>query len=240
MKRILIGIISLLIVGSLNVKAEAYYTNENGLPFTEYQYEVMVDRIGLEDVQNMPYRVYNSMKINEITEENYVAVSYEEPTTSRGTYYETSCKKIAISKSCGTNGCTVVFTNDWKCIPKVKSYDVSGIRLSSTNFTNTANDAYFVSDGNVTDPAGSRGASNGVGFAFKVPSSGDIGYSAVVANVNQSGVVYGSYQHGVKSMNLNRALNFTFTSTGQGGVFEWGSYDSYFDQMGGVYITMLS
>ena len=41
-------------------------------------------------------------------------------------------------------------------------------------------------------------------------------------------------------MNLNTALNFTFTSTGQGGVFEWGSYDSYFDQMGGVYITMLS
>lgn len=240
MKRILIGIISLLIIGSLNVKAEAYYINENGLPFTEYQYEVMVDRIGLEDVQNMPYRVYNSMKINEITEENYVDVSYEEPTISRGTYYETSCKKITISKLCDSTGCMVSFTNDWKCIPKVKSYDVSGIRLSSTNFTSNTQDALFISNGNTTEPSGSRGASNGVGFAFKVPSSGDIGYSLVTADVAKTGVVYGSYQHGVKSMNLNTALNFTFTSTGQGGVFEWGSYDSYFDQMGGVYITMLS
>lgn len=238
MKRILIGIISLLILSSLNANAEAYYTNENGLPFTEYQYEVMVDRIGLEDVQNMPYRVYNSMRISDINENNYTEVSYEEPTTSRGTYYETSCKKINISKTCDSSGCTVVFTNDWKCIPKVKSYDVSGIRLSSTNFLNSANDAFYVSDGVTKDPAGSRGASNGVGFAFKVPSSGDIGYSAVVADVAKTGIVYGSYQHGVKSMNLNRALNFTFTSTGQGGVFEWGSYDSYFDQMGGVYIQM--
>lgn len=240
MKGILIGIISLLIIGSLNVKAETYYTNENGLPFTEYQYEVMVDRIGLEDVQNMPYRVYNSMRISDITENNYMSESYEESTTSRGTYYETSCKKIVISKSCGTNGCTLVFTNDWKCIPKVKSYDVSGIRLSSTNFTSNAADAYFVSNGVATDPAGSRGASNGVGFAFKVPSSGDIGYSAVIADVAKTGTVYGSYQHGVKNMNLNRALEFTFSSVGLGGVLNFGSYDSYFDQMGGVYITMLS
>lgn len=238
MKRILIGIISLLILSSLNANAEAYYTNENGLPFTEYQYEVMVDRIGLEDVEVMPYKIYNIMKINEITEENYYQISYEEPVNSRGTYYETSCKKIAISKGCGTSDCTVSFTADWKCIPKVKSYDVSGIRLSSTNFTSNNQTAFFSSNGNTTDPAGSRGASNGVGFAFKVPSSGDIGYSAVVADVAKTGIVYGSYQHGVKSMNLNRALNFTFTSTGQGGVFEWGSYDSYFDQMGGVYIQM--
>ena len=132
------------------------------------------------------------------------------------------------------------FTNDWKCIPKVKSYDVIGIRLSSTNFTTTNETAYFLSNGVTTNPAGSKGASNGVGFALKVPSSGDIGYSLVLADVAKSGVVYGSYQHGVKSMNLNTALNFTYTSTGQGGVFEWGSYDSYFDQMGGVYITMLS
>ena len=238
MKRILIGIISLLILSSLNANAEAYYTNENGLPFTEYQYEVMVDRIGLEDVQNMPYRVYNSMRISDITENNYISESYEESTQTRGTYYETSCKKIIISKTCDSIDCTLIFTNDWKCIPKVKSYDVSGIRLSSTNFTSNAADAYFVSNGVATDPAGSRGASNGVGFAFKVPSSGDIGYSAVVADVAKTGIVYGSYQHGVKNMNLNTALNFTFTSTGQGGVFEWGSYDSYFDQMGGVYIQM--
>ena len=240
MKKILLGIISLLIIGSLNVKAEAYYINENGLPFTEYQYQVMVDRIGLEDVETMPYIIYDSMKINEITEENYTAVSYEEPNQTRGTYYETSCKKITISKTCDSVDCTVSFTNDWKCIPKVKSYDVIGIRLSSTNFTTTNETAYFLSNGVTTNPAGSKGASNGVGFALKVPSSGDIGYSLVLADVAKSGVVYGSYQHGVKSMNLNTALNFTFTSTGQGGVFEWGSYDSYFDQMGGVYITMLS
>lgn len=238
MKRILIGIISLLIIGSLNVKAETYYTNENGLPFTEYQYEVMVDRIGLNHVEEMPYEIYNAMKVNEITEENYVAVSYEEPTTSRGTYYETSCKKIVISKACDSTDCTVTFTNNWKCIPKVKSYDVSGIRLSSTNFTTNNQGAYYYSNGSYTTPDGSRGASNGVEYAFKVPSSGDIGYSAVMADVAKTGTVYGSYQHGVKNMNLNRALEFTFSSVGLGGVLNFGSYDSYFDQMGGVYIQM--
>lgn len=240
MKRILIGIISLLILSSLNVKAEAYYTNEYGLPFTEYQYEVMVDRLGEKNIKEMPYKVYNMMKVSEITESNYKYVVAEENTASRGTYYETSCKRISIGKSCDSNDCTVTFTNNWKCIPKVKSYDVSGIRLSSTNFTTNDAVATYTSDGTAKDADGSRGASNGVGFAFKVPSSGDIGYSLVVADVAKTGTVYGSYQHGVKNMNLNRALEFTFSSVGLGGVLNFGSYDSYFDQMGGVYITMLS
>lgn len=240
MKKILIGIISLLILSSLNANAEAYYTNENGLPFTEYQYEVMVNRIGLYNVENMEYQEFNYLKISDIEEDNYEYVILDEETNSRGTYYETSCKRISIGKACDSVDCTVTFTNNWKCIPKVKSYDVSGIRLSNTNFTTTNEIGYFKSDGVTTSASGSRGASNGVGFAFKVPSSGDIGYSAVVADVAKTGTVYGSYQHGVKNMNLNRALEFTFSSVGLGGVLNFGSYDNYFDQMGGVYITMLS
>lgn len=238
MKKKLFGIIVLLILASMNVNAEVYYRNNNGLPFTEYQYNAMLDMFSEETVSNMRYDVYDLLNVSNLTNENHDYVVKEDEENNRATYYETNCKKIAISKACDSTKCSVNFTTDWKCIPAVKSYDVSGIRLSGTNFYNSSYSAIFVVNGTNTNPAGSRGASNGVGYAIKVPSSGDIGYSVVNAYINKTGAVYGSYQHGVKSMSLSRALDFTFSATGQGGVFEWGSYDSYFDQMSGVYITL--
>lgn len=240
MIKLLFGIVSLFLLSSIEVNAEeVYYRNNNGLPFTEYQYQMMVERFDEDIVANMKYKPYQMLDVSNITEENYEQEVLEPSSNSRATYYETTCKKIVISKACTSSFCVVNFSNDWKCIPVVRSYDVSGIRLSSTNFYNTNYDAYYESNGTATDPAGSRGASNGLGYAFKVPSSGDIGYSLVTAYVKPTGAVYASYQHGVKSMSLSRALDFTFTATGQGGVFEWGSYDEYFDCMGGLYITLI-
>lgn len=239
MLKLLFGIVSLFLLSSMEVNAEeVYYRNNNGLPFTEFQYEMMVERFDEDIVANMKYKPYQMLGVSNINEDNYEQEVLEPSSNSRATYYETTCKKIAIAKSCSTSKCIISFSNDWKCIPAVKSYDVSGIRLSSTNFSASDYEAYFESNGVDTDPAGSRGASNGIGYAFKVPSSGDIGYSLVTATVNKTGAVYGSYQHGVRSMSLSRALDFTFSATGQGGVFEWGSYDNYFDCMGGVYITL--
>ena len=239
MLKLLFGIVSLFLLSSMEVNAEkVYYRNNNGLPFTEYQYQMMVERFDEDVVANMKYKPYQMLGVSNINEDNYEQEVYQVTNNSRATYYETTCKKIAISKGCNTSTCAINFTNNWKCIPAVKSYDVSGIRLSSTSFSNTSYDSYFESDGVDTDPAGSRGASNGIGYAFKVPSSGDIGYSVVSATVNKTGAVYGSYQHGVRSMSLSRALDFTLSSVGLGGVFDFGSYDDYFDQMSGVYITL--
>ena len=238
MKRKLFGIIVLMLFGSMNVNAEVYYRNNNGLPFTEYQYNAISDMMSEEIVHNLKFSEYEMLGIANMTSENHDYVVRQEETNTRATYYETNCKRIAIGKSCPGSTCAIAFTTTWKCTPAVKSYDVAGIRLSGTNFSDTSYSSSFTADGTSKNPSGSRGASNGIGYAYKVPSSGDISYAIVSANVNKTGAVYASYQHGVKSMSLSRALDFTFSATGQGGVFEWGSYDNYFDCMGGVYITL--
>lgn len=241
MKKILLGVVGLLMC-STPVLADAYYTNDYGLEFTEFQYEMMVERLSEEHVKTMTYAAYEMLGVANITEDNYEQVVYDESkntSNARATFYETTCKKITISKNCDSSKCAVTFTNNWKCIPAVKSYDVAGVRLSSTTFYDNNQSAYFTSDGAVKNPAGSRGASNGIGYAYKVPSSGQIGYSAVSirTDATNTGAVYGSYQHGVRSMSLTYALDFTFNSAGLGGVFAW-SNDEYFDQMSGVYIVV--
>lgn len=241
-RKLLLLICGLLIFNPTSIKAdEIYYTNNYGLHFTEFQYNKMVERLSVPHVQNMSYKAYEMLGVANITEDNYEQVIYDEEPSSnnnRATYYETGCKKITISKACDSDRCLVTFTNNWKCIPAVKSYDVSGVRLSSTNYYQQDQAAFFTSNGVAKEPSGSRGASNGVGFAFKVPSSGDIGYSAVniTTDATNPGVVYGSYQHGVKSMSLTYALDFTFDSSGLGGVFSWDD-NSYFDRTSGVYIV---
>ena len=241
-RKLLLLVCGLVLMNTNTVYADnIYYTNNYGLEFTEFQYNQMVARLSEPHVQNMSYKAYEMLGVANINEDNYEQVIYDEPVSNsntRATYYETGCKKIVISKTCNSARCIITFTNEWKCIPAVKSYDVSGVRLSSTNYYAQDQAAFFTSDGVVKNPSGSRGASNGVGFAFKVPSSGDIGYSAVniTTDATNPGVVYGSYQHGVKSMSLTYALDFTFDSGGLGGVFMWDD-NSYFDRMSGVYIV---
>ena len=78
MKKKLFGIIVLMLFVSFNVNAEVYYRNNNGLPFTEYQYNAISDMMSEEIVQNLRYIEYDMLNIANLTDENHDYVVKED------------------------------------------------------------------------------------------------------------------------------------------------------------------
>ena len=247
-KKISMGIIVvfLLFVG-INVNAEEYfYTNNNGLNFTEFQYETMVHILGAEMVSNLTQEDYDLYEVSNMQEETFkMATTVDEDVsdnscpTPYGTYYETQSKQLVLTSSCTSSYCTIIITNTWKKNPAVRSYDMIGVRLSSTYFyDDTVTSTLRMNDTNY-NRSGMMGASNGVGCAMKLRSTGDVDFIVLKVRVLPQGIVYGSYQHAVRSINLDTALNFNFDSNGYGGVFLYpSSIGTTFDQMAGVYIVL--
>ena len=245
MKKAVLCFVSLILIfyGNAVYADEAYYTNLNGLKFTEYQYNTLVEMLNEHIVETLTYEEYQNFNVDSIVEGEYFYNIVEDDTSSNlnsRSFHETTCKKIVLSGSCSSTKCAMALTTNWKCIPAVKSYDVMGVRLASTTFYDDARTFTFRYNGNTTTSyAGLRGASNGVGYAFKIPSSGNVDYAALVFNVKPQGRVYGTYQHAVENISLNTALDFTFNSSGYGGVFAWpSSYGQIYDQMAGVYLGL--
>ena len=57
--------------------------------------------------------------------------------------------------------------------------------------------------------------------------------------VQNSGTVYGSYQHATGYISLAQSKKYSIDLNGSGNVFLFdSSVDDYFDQMGGVWISM--
>lgn len=244
MRKVLLCFVSLfLLFATSSVYAEeVYYINNYGMPFTKFQYDAMVATLDEDLVANMTYTEYQAFRVDRINEDSYTAGTYDDTlnTNTRGSFHETTCKKITLSITCDSVYCLSVLTTNWKCTPAVKSYDVTGIRLANTNYYEDGN-YMFISreDGDYDYEDGLMGASNGLGYAFKLPSSGDVDYAMVSATVLPKGVVFGSYQHAVKTITLSQALDFTFSAVGFGGVFLYDtSYNNTFDQMGGVYVQL--
>lgn len=231
--------ILLLTIGIAGVNADAYYVNDNGLEFTEYQYDVMADMIGGENIRYITEEQYNTYDIGNMTPETHKYVTYEEPVSNtRLTTYETTSKKLSISAICYNEAtyCSVTTFNEWKVDPKIRSYDVIGVRLSGTSFYDSSIGAYLMSEGTIIYPKSSKGASNGAGSVIQLPST-SLDYVTQTVRVLKGGTVFGSYQHAVKNVGYSVAYSFIFSSTGLGSVFVWdSSFGDIYDGMGGVYL----
>lgn len=244
-RKILLGIIlmSLLFIGG-NVNAEEiYYINNNNLSFTKFQYEAMKELFGEEYLQNFTKEEYDNFEVATINEDNYKVKIYDEEedenrVSNYATFIETSYKRLSISSICNTNYCTVTVMNTWKASPSVRSYDVIGVRLSATNFYDNTITANLVISGTSYGRSGMNGSSQGVGCVMKL-RSGDVDYIMHKVRVKPKGTVFASYQHAVKSITLTKALDFTFSGGGLGGVFSYpSSYGTMYDQMSGVYLNL--
>ena len=73
-KRLLGVMIIALSLFSINVKADAYYKNENGLELTEFQYKVLVDMFSEEKIeeikQDLKDRSIEVVEIEEVEEDD--------------------------------------------------------------------------------------------------------------------------------------------------------------------------
>jgi len=182
------------------------------------------------------------MKLDKF-DSDQIEYNVKEPTylETRSTTVTTNSKKLAIGKSCTTKVCTLMISNTWLAIPRVKSYDVMGANFYGTTLANQDVVTIFKSDsGNsyCTESEYVR-ASNGIGCSHKLDENSENFYSYQTFEVYTEGLVYASYQHSGKTISLANSKDYIFHINGYGNVFLFNNQkakDAY-DAMSGVDIN---
>ena len=221
------------------VKAESYYTNNNGVSLTEKEYNYVIDFYGDDYPSKMTAEDYNWIQKMDVNNRNYkIEKYYDNDTTTRSSYHQTSSKYLAISKACSST-CTVNILLKWLKNPNVRSYDVIGARFVNTSILSDSASTYVYSSAGTNYYNNYQYFSNGFGNSVKLPSEAT-GISVQQSfEVQNSGTVYGSYQHATGYISLAQSKKYSIDLNGSGNVFLFNSsVDDYFDQMGGVWINM--
>ena len=221
------------------VKAESYYTNNNGVSLTEREYNYVIDFYGDDYPSKMTAEDYNWIQKMDVNNRDYkIEKYYDNDTTTRSSYHQTSSKYLAISKACSST-CTVNILLKWLKNPNVRSYDVIGARFVNTSILSDSASTYVYSSAGTTYYNNYQYFSNGFGNSVKLPSEAT-GISVQQSfEVQNSGTVYGSYQHATGYISLAQSKKYSIDLNGSGNVFLFNSsVDDYFDQMGGVWINM--
>ena len=247
-KRLLGVMIIALSLFSINVKADAYYKNENGLELTEFQYKVLVDMFSEEKIEEFTEEDYDELHVERMIEGKYKykVEEFEAPEESYPgglvpyVFHETPSKKLTMAVFDHGDSCTISLTVSWKKSPVVASYDVIGIRVANSMIYDDTNSFDAKMDGKVTTSY-ARAVKTELGLADVFKITNGISYASLDTRVRKTnnGVVYGSYQHATKAITLTNASNFTFAGTGYGSVFLWpSSIKGTYDNMSGVYDTL--
>lgn len=221
------------------VKAESYYTNNNGVSLTEKEYNYVIDFYGEDYPSKMTEEDYNWIQKMDVNNRDYkIEKYYDNDTTTRSSYHQTSSKYLAISKSCSST-CSVNILLNWLKNPSVRSYDVIGARFVNTSLISGTLSTYVDSSSGTSSYSNYQYFSNGFGNSIKLPSNAT-GISIQQSfEVQNSGTVYGSYQHATGYISLEQSKKYSIDLNGSGNVFLFNSsVDDYFDQMGGVWINM--
>lgn len=158
-----------LICLTVNVEAEAYYTNSNGVEMTESQYNKMLQIFSERKVGVLDQSEFDMLKDSEVVDtdaryekETYINgeyISTEEITkeeydaaediTSCSPYVndfvETSYKKLGGSLTkLDSSRYSVIGTLSWKKVPAYRSYDVFAYRFNHFNYSGfTGGQIYF-------------------------------------------------------------------------------------------------
>lgn len=238
MKPYLYSILTLLISFFMinNVNAESiFYENKNAVKFSECEYNFISNLVGEGIQKNMTEEEFNTIFYNIECSANIVTETYNDSKNLRGATHTTQNKSLSISKACTTNNCVISTTLNWINLPIVRSYDVIGAYLYNTNLTNSNIVTYVngVSSNEI------KMDTNGFGVSLKLPTSAEKINIAQIFNISNSGTVYASYQHAVKSISLSNSKKYSISRTGYGGVILFqNSIQPYYDGMGGVNISM--
>lgn len=241
MKRFLIALTVLFVVVGVEVKADSFYVNPNGIELTESQYNFISELYhdGYQEV--LTQEEYDDLVeyniFNQPIESN--SKTYYENPLGRSTSYTGYSRTITISKSCGTK-CAVTLKTVWSGIPMLQSYDVIGMRFKNTSATlygsgNVSSSSYNVS----YNSSSSNFKSTGSGYGYSVKLGNAAGLVITTsATVNTGGTVYGAYEHSTSSISLDTSKSYNITSAGQGSVFAFtGNAVGKFDNVPGVSIT---
>lgn len=176
----------------------------------------------------------NNSKINALNVTGSYIYGYE---------YETASKTMVLQHyNAGSQTISTLLVN-WKNTPSVKSYDVIGFRYGrNVNFESIS--AHQRYDGDriyySMDGTNMKRTSNGIGISMNlVDSASDFSLFFQVRITKQNSLVpvYASYQHATRNVSLANSKDYTFNSSGLGGVFKFNSNTiaGYYDNMTGLY-----
>ena len=231
-------ILCFMFIGISKVSASTYYTNTNGVNFTEEEYNY---------ISELYYDGYQSIMKQEDLDKmrNYGLIGQpisknktEEKLGTRSTSVTGGGRTLTITSSCSSTICLVSLSAQWSGKPSVQSWDVIGFRYSnvtgvspnSASVLGTGYSATYYTDGDSFQQF-----TNGFGYSVKLGNSSNMNVSASFY-CNPGGVVYGSYQHAVESVSKATSKLYTIGVGGYGYVFHfYGNAYGKYDGAPGVY-----
>lgn len=215
---------------------EVFYTNENGVSFTENEYE-FIRKMFWEGAENLfTQDDYIRFKESNIINGEF-DVNYYYPITPYATTITSKLRTLKITKSCSSD-CLISVTASWNGNPLERSYDVIGARLANTNLINNNINTRAITNTNTNSSSEINKFSNGFGVSIKIPNGDNIVVSQIF-RVEKKGTVYASYQHASSSISLQDSKKYTISQYGYGGVFKFsGNASLIYDQAAGVSISL--
>ena len=212
------GICLLLAVG--NVKAETIDADSDASTTTATMY-----------IKTSTYP--GDIVVNEeITQEEYDIIGTDQEIVPYKTV-ETNAKKLTLSVSHISGSTYNAFVEtEWKYIPKIKSYDVSAIRLNCFDpvYAATTSGRQFYDGETITysyTGTNINKFANGFGISMNIVDSTSSSLSTLIStNLTKdsscsSGSVHGTYQHATSAVTLAQSKDYYLYYTGKGGVIEF-------------------
>ena len=228
-------------ISILNVSAQEFYKNDNGVTFTKEEYDFFTEMYydGYQATMTQEERNRFGQNLNAKDVEKVVYEDNEYKPGSyylRASYHETQAKILQIAKY-GSVLPTIAITAQWKYSPNVRSYDLIGAYLSGVTMASGIASKINYSGGTIW-PSAEVTASNGFGSVLKLPTSGSNIVASTTFDVNGSGTVFGSYQHAKSTISLNNAKSFSISFSGLGNVHYFSNLNirNKYDAMQGVSI----
>ncbi|MDE6292412.1 MAG: hypothetical protein K2L98_01890 [Bacilli bacterium] len=222
--------------------SENYYTNNNGVIFTEEEYNFL-SKMYWEGCQDLfTQKDYEDFVNSKIIEGEFqtVEASYSDNLLFQPfgeNTAESNSKIIKISTSCQSN-CTVSVTVTWKTIPKTRSYDVIGARFSGNKLIDV-DYTKAISTTKTNSSTDVKKLDNGFGVSVLLPNTGTTFIVNQGYTVTKGGTIYASYQHAKRTISLANSKNYTISKDGYGGVFKFsGTAANVYDAMRGVSLTV--
>lgn len=237
MKKILLYF-SLLMFFCINSVFAKPIQTYNGLEIEEEKYNTLVNIYGFNYIYFITEEEYNLIKNNDLSKIEQVVYDDEPLSLIRPfSTYSTSYKTISLTN----NNNVITVKLKWKKNPKVRSYDVLGVRLQGLTLENIISfKQYYTENGTtkVSTNATLKRFNNGFGESFLLSDKDNL-ECTVTFVVNGSGKIFATYQHATSSVSLNDSTNYTLSELGLGSVllFNNGIGEKY-DRMAGVNINI--
>lgn len=231
----------LMVLSLKDVSAQSinYYKNQNGVVVSQKEYQFIEEFYGEGYFNKMTEDDYNWIKdLNINNSEVEIKSVNDSDIMPTGTSYTQYGRKLTIVKSCSSN-CSIIVKCTWNSIPRVKSYDVIGARLSGTSLLGNIITTRINSSSGTEYSNNIYKLTKGFGVSVKLPSSGTGISIEQKYTVSKGGRVYASYQHAKSNISLATSKLYTISSSGYGRVFSFfGAAANVFDEMEGVDVEL--